>query len=314
MTIGAAARRLGVAVETLRSWERRYGLGPAVRVPGGRRRYTSGDIVRLERFCRLVGEGVASADAAVAVLADGDGPAAAVGPPDPASAAAGATAAPARQSAGGGHTLPIGRSGGGAARGLARSAIRMDTEQVLALLEEAIARDGVVAAWESTIEPALLAVGRKWTETRGRYVEVEHLISWCVATALHRAQPVPAAGGGGGLGRRRVLLACAPDEWHCLPMEVLRVALLERGVPVCMLGAAVPAEALQEAVRRVDPARVIVWSQVPATARLGALPRLADPAGARVIAAGPGWGAARAKGIRVLGGLAEAVRACDPNG
>ncbi|HEX4790301.1 MAG TPA: hypothetical protein VH372_17670 [Actinospica sp.] len=80
-----------------------------------------------------------------------------------------------------------------------------------------------------------------------------------------------------------------------------------------MLGAAVPPEALQAAVRRVDPVRVIVWSQVPATADLGALPRLPDPAaGSRVIAAGPGWSAARSKGIRVLGSLAEAVRAGDP--
>jgi DNA-binding transcriptional MerR regulator len=322
LTIGAAARRLGVAAETLRSWERRYGLGPGARSSGARRRYTSADMARLDRFCRLVGEGVASADAAAAVLSGGE-PAES----EPTATTAATTAAGDRPSrrAGGGRPAPGGRPGGDEARGLARCAIRMDTAQVLALLEEAIARDGVVAAWESTIEPALRAVGRKWSESQGRYVEVEHLISWCVSAALHRARPpVPApvqafASGsasepGDGVGRRRVLLACAPDEWHSLPMEVLRVALLERGVPVCMLGAAVPPDALQAAVRRLDPARVIVWSQVPATADLRALPRVRDPARSRVIAAGPGWVHARAQGIRVLVGLAEAVHAADLDG
>jgi DNA-binding transcriptional MerR regulator len=321
LTIGAAARRLGVATETLRSWERRYGLGPGARSSGARRRYTSADMARLDRFCRLVGEGVASADAAAAVLSGGESNAPestapeSTAPestePEPTDAAT-ATASgdrPARR--------PDRQPGGDEARGLARCAIRMDTAQVLALLEQAIARDGVIAAWESAIEPALRAVGRKWSESQGRYVEVEHLISWCVAAALHRVRPpdpAPASASpddGVGVGRRRVLLACAPDEWHSLPMEVLRVALLERGVPVCMLGAAVPPDALQAAVRRLDPARVIVWSQVPATADLRALPRVRDPARSRVIAAGPGWSAARAKGIRVLAGLAEAVHAAD---
>lgn len=35
LTTGAVARRLGVSPTTLRSWDRRYGLGPAVRAEGG---------------------------------------------------------------------------------------------------------------------------------------------------------------------------------------------------------------------------------------------------------------------------------------
>ncbi|MBK3637402.1 MerR family DNA-binding transcriptional regulator, partial [Streptomyces sp. MBT97] len=34
LTTGALARRLGVAPTTLRSWDRRYGIGPAVRADG----------------------------------------------------------------------------------------------------------------------------------------------------------------------------------------------------------------------------------------------------------------------------------------
>ena len=295
LTIGAAAHRLGVAVETLRSWERRYGLGPQPPPPpGAHRRYSPADLARLDRFCRLVGEGVASAEAAAVVLADtGDG-----------------DGASGERRLGGGSTLPVGREGGDTARGLARCAIRMDAPGVIELLDAAIARDGVVAAWQETIQPALLAVGRKWSETKGRYVEVEHLLSWCVSVSLHRVRP-PDTGAQAAPEpvRRRVLLACAPDEWHSLPLDVLRAALLERRVPVCPLGAAVPADALAAAVRRIDPGHVVVWSQVAGTADLAALPR-ADPSRCRVMAAGPGWAARRAGGLDVLDTLDEALLAC----
>ena len=303
LTIGAAAHQLGIAVETLRSWERRYGLGPQPRpAPGAHRRYTPADMARLERFCELVGAGVASADAAAVVLA---GPADA----DPAAAKSGEQT---EHRAGGGPTPSIGADVGNTARGLARCAIRMDTARVIEILESTIAREGVVPAWHQTLEPALLAVGRKWSETKGRYVEVEHLLSWCISAALHRVRPPgPAArsGPGGEPVRRRVLLAGAPDEWHSLPLEVLHAALVERGVPVCTLGAAVPTEALAAAVRRVDPAHVVVWSQVARTAAVAALPR-ADPSRCRVMAAGPGWAGLRAGGITVLDTLDEAVLAC----
>ena len=40
LSAGAVARRLGVAVTTLRTWHQRYGLGPSQHVPGQHRRYT----------------------------------------------------------------------------------------------------------------------------------------------------------------------------------------------------------------------------------------------------------------------------------
>ncbi len=42
LTTGALARRLGVAPTTLRSWEQRYGIGPAVRAEGRHRRWAPG--------------------------------------------------------------------------------------------------------------------------------------------------------------------------------------------------------------------------------------------------------------------------------
>ncbi|WP_051452136.1 MerR family transcriptional regulator [Actinospica robiniae] len=285
----AAAARLGVAVPTLRSWERRYGIGPEPRAPGAHRRYSAADMARLEYFCRLVGEGSATADAARAALAR--------------------TELTRREAAAPGDAEPVETDPSpspGRARGVARCAMRLDQSGTLEILEQTLSRDGVIAAWETTIEPALLAVGRKWTESQGHYVEVEHLLSWCVTVALHRVRaatpPKPAA--------RRVLLACSPDEWHSLPLEVLAAALRERGVAVSMLGAAVPAEALNDAVGRIDPACVVVWSQTQSTAEPARLPVPGEGSHCRVRAAGPGWLSARPPLAGVLLSPADALDAC----
>ena len=59
LTVAAVARRLGVAPATLRTWDRRYGLGPSEHSAGSHRRYTSDDVARLLVMRRLTLEGVA---------------------------------------------------------------------------------------------------------------------------------------------------------------------------------------------------------------------------------------------------------------
>ena len=46
LTVAAVARRLGVAPATLRTWDRRYGLGPSAHAAGSHRRYTADDVDR----------------------------------------------------------------------------------------------------------------------------------------------------------------------------------------------------------------------------------------------------------------------------
>ena len=46
LTIGQAARRLGVSIDTLRRWEAN-GIITAVRTPGGWRRFPSDEVERL---------------------------------------------------------------------------------------------------------------------------------------------------------------------------------------------------------------------------------------------------------------------------
>lgn len=64
LTVAAVARRLGVAPATLRTWDRRYGLGPSEHTAGSHRRYSGVDVARLMIMRRLTLEGVPPSEAA----------------------------------------------------------------------------------------------------------------------------------------------------------------------------------------------------------------------------------------------------------
>ncbi|MEP7766094.1 MerR family transcriptional regulator [Sanguibacter sp. 25GB23B1] len=69
LAVAAVARRLGVAPATLRTWDRRYGLGPSGHSAGAHRRYSDDDVARLMVMRRLALDGVAPVDAARSALA-----------------------------------------------------------------------------------------------------------------------------------------------------------------------------------------------------------------------------------------------------
>jgi len=71
LAVAAVAKRLGVAPATLRTWDRRYGLGPSGRTAGSHRRYTPDDVARLLVMRRLITEGYAPVDAAKQAKAAG---------------------------------------------------------------------------------------------------------------------------------------------------------------------------------------------------------------------------------------------------
>ncbi|KOX26288.1 MULTISPECIES: MerR family transcriptional regulator [unclassified Streptomyces] len=386
ITTGTVARRLGVSPTTLRSWDRRYGIGPAAREDGRHRRWAPEDVAMLEEMCRLTASGAPPAEAARIARAsrtEGPGPDAGLGTDFGPASAAGSGAGPApaapgtrdrsaepypgrREGAepgrseaaagsvrssereghraegpgarsgatderpesrprpvdgpkparqpGSGNGLPLGdvrRE----CRGLARAAVRLDGPALDALLRDAVADHGLVTAWEEVMAPTLHAVGRKWESSGDRYVEVEHLLSWHVSTALRQVVP---AGHGSVAPVPPVLLACVPGEQHTLPLEALAAGLSERGLPTRMFGAAVPAEALDAAVRRMGPAAVVLWSQARSTANHALARHVAGSSfgvkGARtrplMLLAGPGWaGRALEPGTLRPGGLREALDA-----
>ncbi len=56
--IGTVARLTGLKTDTLRVWERRYGLGASYKSPTGRRQYTQADLDHLQLVAALVKQGV----------------------------------------------------------------------------------------------------------------------------------------------------------------------------------------------------------------------------------------------------------------
>lgn len=63
-SIGAVASLTGLSPNTLRTWDRRYGITSTARSPGGGRRYTEGDVSRLMLLRQLTSRGVAISSAA----------------------------------------------------------------------------------------------------------------------------------------------------------------------------------------------------------------------------------------------------------
>ncbi|MFC3998095.1 MerR family transcriptional regulator [Nocardiopsis sediminis] len=304
----AVAHLLGVAPTTLRSWDRRYGIGPDERTRGGHRRYSAASLDRLRVMCRLVAEGVAPADAAEHALAGNGSDSARIPQPRPSSRAT---------NPGGGNTLPLGRSGP-TLQGIARAAVRMDADTVEVLLEEAFRTRGAVAAWQDLAMPLLVGMGLKWEGTR-RNIEVEHLLTWSVSSVLRRSLR-PRASYDHEPMQRSVLLVCTPDEQHTLALEALAAALSENGVHWRMLGAATPVAATVATIERTAPSAVVVWCQTPETADLACLAaahraQTTARQRSRLLTAGPGWGAVRARtGVGHLASLPQAISLLSADG
>ena len=296
LTVAAVARRLGIAPATLRTWDRRYGLGPAERQVGAHRRYSATDLARLEQVRRLINAGVTIGDAAQLVLAAD------------LNLQVGSTVAPKQVPTQVTANFPTDLEVNAlvpsqTARGLARAADSLDSVACREIINSSLEQRGVVWTWESLIAPLLVDLGERWHAT-GRGVEVEHaltqVIEFCLGTVAGQVSTP--------INVRPVLLAAAPDELHALTLNALAAALAERQIEVVMLGQRVPSDALFAAVQRLGPSVVFVWSQAAATGHPAHLADLRKirPAPA-LVAGGPGWPESMPPGvIRVLH-LAEAV-------
>ncbi len=321
LSVAGAARGLGVAPATLRSWERRYGLAPSLHTPGGHRRYGPRDLARLQVMHRLVRQGVPPAEAARVAMReqsavaepDDQAPYAAVldeaGRVEQRDASAGVEGAPPASGApllgeaeGDGTVVSVPRPAA-SARGLVRAAMALDVTSCRRSLATSLSQRGAETTWEELIRPVLRAIGDRW-EATGVGVDIEHSFSHVARSVL--------AEHAGRLGRPRndrpVLLASAPDEMHSLPLLAVQAALADLAIRCHLLGARTPDEALAAAVTRIGPPVVFLWAQMPTSLR----PQLPAMRPAPVLLlGGPGWGddMGAVQRVRDLGGAVAATSA-----
>lgn len=274
--VGAVSRRLGIATPTLRTWDRRYGMGPSARTEGGHRRYSEADVARVSRMSQLIAEGVPPAQAAQvssAALSGFDS-----WPERRADRVNGAVVE---------TLLPHSRDVPLLVDDLLQATRLLDASTLSRSLGQVFDGRGVCRGWVDVAVPFLVAVGNEW-QAGLIGIEAEHLASECVSTELrHRVrhlwheQAVNAP----------VLLASAADDEHALPLLALAAALAERKIGVRLLGARTPSLALVSAVRQVSPKVVFLWSSLAATGRAPDLSGVDGQSSPMMLLGGPGWGA-----------------------
>jgi MerR family transcriptional regulator, light-induced transcriptional regulator len=252
-SVAEAAGRIGVSTSTLRSWERRHGIAPTLRTPGGHRRYTTDDLAALVHLQRLRSAGVTIGSAAGSLRESMSEPQRGNGP----------------------RNLPD---------RFAEAAAALDAAQLARTTSRMLSTQGAVTAWTDTFVPYLQALGRRW-QASGREVEREHLVVAVLTAALdqHASSRRPVG--------TRVLLAATETEHHVLPLHAAAAALAETGVGCTVLGR-LPALALDDAVLRLRPAAVVLWARSRQSRDLRQL-RALGPAAPVVCGAGPGWTGAR---------------------
>jgi DNA-binding transcriptional MerR regulator len=294
LTVAAVARRLGIAPGTLRTWDRRYGIGPTGHTSGHHRRYGPDDIARLEQMQQALLRGASPAEAARYARSS-------TAPARPHQDAA--QEEPARPALSSGlltadvdvidvstHTGGRGLKLSGTdprARGLGRAALALDSESAQHVLIESITTDGLLLAWHAVLQPVLAALVER-RERAGAGIEAQQLLVDCAFTAL-RATMASAAP---ALNPRPVLLVSAPGEGQDLELVALASALAGRRVGHRLFSPPLPKESLDRVVRQIAPAAVVVWSQQPHYASPRLFSHLTHRRQrVRLFAAGGGWSA-----------------------
>jgi MerR family transcriptional regulator, light-induced transcriptional regulator len=259
-TVAAVARRLGVAPATLRTWDRRYGLGPTSHNAGEHRKYSETDLLKLTVMRRLIVAGMTPADAAVKALAYNG------------KISVAKVCAPIEQRA-------------DIVKKLLAAANGFDQEAVQKELRIQLSKNGVARTWEDLLVPVLVEVGAQWAST-GNGIEVEHLLTEIIMIALNEH----AAEQKNKNKCRPVVLACVGDEIHSLAIKALAAALAESGIPTTFLGARTPQQALNEVVRKSAPPAIFLWAQLKKNAQIEFVTQIpATRPAPRIILGGPGW-------------------------
>ncbi|MEJ5944402.1 MerR family transcriptional regulator [Pseudokineococcus basanitobsidens] len=318
LKVAAVARRLGVAPATLRTWARRYGLGPSAHTAGAHRQYSLADLDRLMVMRRMTLEGYSPAEAARVALQA------------PVPATAGATAGTTSGTTGSGGPGAGARRGPPPAwtttpsvRSLARAASALEQAECARQLEAHTAVGGVLETWTSLVRPVLQVLSdRVGAVAPGRSpaLVLEAALLQALRSAAEGGPDDGARGVGEGPARTLVLSPCAADPPQPaagppaaaadLLAHVVAAALREHGVASSVLPGAHPAERAAAVAEQVDATTLLLVADTPVPAdRVDETARLVDPRGARVVLVGRGWEAAVVPGSEEVADLGDVVAA-----
>lgn len=200
LNIAALAKRTGIAPDTLRKWEQRYGILRPTRTDGGQRRYSEHDVDRVVWLKARLSEGYRIGEAAALL---------------------------------GVEALETGTSPQQLARLALEAALRSDSGAVNRLLDHAFALEIAVACTE-VVTPLLVAVGDSWHAGRMTIAQ-EHLVTSAVRARLERKLAEVRAPIHG-----RAVLSCAPGERHELGLLMLALTLRADGWEIAYLGSDIP--------------------------------------------------------------------------
>jgi DNA-binding transcriptional MerR regulator len=223
--VGAAARLTGLSAHVLRSWERRYSAVRPQRTPGGSRRYTESDLVRLRLLREAIEEG--HPISALAPLSDAE----IAGLLDTRSDAS---------------KLPFDEVLGAIARLDAREVERLFEFQLFARGSRGFARDFVL--------PLFVEIGARW-ETGRLSIAAEHMATFVAGNLLGGAlRTAPLAD-----GLPPILFTTPAGERHEFGVLVAALIASSAGADVIYLGPDLPAEEVARAVKQVN-ARAVALS------------------------------------------------------
>lgn len=251
LNIAAVAQRTGIGADTLRKWERRYGVLQPNRTSGGQRRYDDNDVARVEWLRDRLKEGFRIGEAAALLEHDLTG---------------------------------ASSSTTGLRDEIVVAVGDPDTRRLATLVDQAFTLHGVETTMEEIVGPALRTIGDRWQDGPACVAE-EHLLSEVVQSRLQAM-----LGDRRHAVRGTVVLACAPGERHELGLLALAVLLQADGWLAVYLGADAPLEASVALATRTG-AELLCLSASSSEAAKGIskeLARIGVPDGLRVTVGGPG--------------------------
>lgn len=243
-------KETGIAADTLRAWERRYGLPKPERTPGGHRLYSQYDIETIKWLMAKQAEGLSisrAVDLWREEIASGLDPLAdavsrILPPPAPTLAAAETSLDALR------------------AEWIA-ACLKFNETLAEQTLNQAFSIFPIESVCTGILQRALSEIGQLWYKNQAS-VQQEHFASALAMRrldALLAASPTPTR-------KQTVIVGCPAEEWHAFTPLLLALLLRRRGLNIIYLGANVPTERFAETAAAVRADLVILVAQTLVTA------------------------------------------------